>query len=376
MHTWIEISKSALINNLAVFRQEASPANVMPVIKSNAYGHGLKEVAEILNADQNIEWIGVNSLVEAEDLRGFGYNRKILIVGPTFESDFDKILELDVRFVLGHFHLLEAWLKLENPPVCHIKIDTGMSRQGFTLRESPAAASLIKSSKHGFDKVEAMSTHFANVEDVLEHDYANLQLAEFEEAVKVFKNNGFDGFTHAASSASTLLLPTSRFDLVRVGISLYGLWPSKATRLSYKGSHSSMANLKPVLCWKTKIAQIKDVEAGKYVGYGCSFRAQKDMKLAVLPVGYFEGLPRLASMKQSYVLVSGQRCSVVGRICMNMMMVDVTHIDNVKVEDTVVLLGRSKDETLSASDVAEWAETIHYELVTGINQSLERLIVE
>ena len=137
-----------------------------------------------------------------------------------------------------------------------------------------------------------------------------------------------------------------------------------------------MANLKPVLCWKTKIAQIKDVEAGKYVGYGCSFRAQKDMKLAVLPVGYFEGLPRLASMKQSYVLVSGQRCSVVGRICMNMMMVDVTHIDNVKVEDTVVLLGRSKDETLSASDVAEWAETIHYELVTGINQSLERLIVE
>lgn len=376
MHSWVEINKSNLLDNLKAFESLAGSSKVMPVIKSNAYGHGLSEVAELLKPSlKKDSWVGVNSLFEAKTLRSLGIDCEILVLGPTFKEDLVQHENLNVKFVLGHHDLLDAWLKMDSPPVCHLKIDTGMSRQGFNLEELELAGKKIKDSAHGFSKVEALATHFSNVEDVLEHDYANSQLEEFKKGHEILKSFGFSGFTHAASSASTLLLPESRFDAVRVGISLYGFWPSKATRLSYLKGHEKLCSLKRVLSWKTKIAQVKNVKKGRFIGYGCTYRAPSDIVIAVIPVGYYEGYPRLASDRQSYVLIDGNRCNVVGRICMNMMMIDVSHLSAPKAGMEVTLIGKDGTEELDAETVGEWADTIHYELVTRINSELERRVV-
>ena len=374
MNTWIEMSQSRLRTNYEIFAKMAGSALLMPVIKSNAYGHGLKQVWSVLSSFSP-EWVGVNSIEEAEALALLGAKSKILVVGPTFKEDLPRYKKCGARFVLGHLDLLDAWLEMDEPPYCHIKIDTGMSRQGFLLSELDEAVSRLKAGRHGFSLVEGVSTHFANVEDVFEHDYADLQLSEFNQALDVLKKAGFSGSVHAASSASSLLLPESRYDIIRVGISLYGFWPSKATRLSFAQSGQPESLLSEVLSWKTKVAQLKRVKKGRFVGYGCTYKAQSDMTVAVLPVGYYEGYPRLASSKQSYVLIEGSRCPIVGRICMNMMMVDVSHVEGVDVGSEVVLIGASGDEVLGAAKVAEWADTIHYELVTRINPDIERVLI-
>lgn len=374
MHNWIEISSSALLHNYDVLVAASSPAQVMPVIKSDAYGHGLGLVAQIL--DQRApEWLGVNYLDEAEALRSYGQSKKILVVGPSFPEDLERLKAADARFVLANFKVLSQWLAMPNPPLCHIKIDTGMGRQGFSEDDVAKLARLIKESPHGFKYVEAVCTHFSNVEDVLEHEYADRQLACFERAYKILTEAGFNGFSHAASSASALILPVSRFDLVRTGISLYGFWPSKMTRLSYSRSLQDVPVLMPVLSWKTRIAQINHVKAGSFIGYGCTYKAQVALDVAVIPVGYYEGYPRAFSGSQSYVLIKGVRCPVLGRVCMNMMMVDATNVTKASVGDEVVLIGVSGDETLEAEMLASWSETIHYEIVSRLSSAIPRKIV-
>ena len=171
-------------------------------------------------------------------------------------------------------------------------------------------------------------------------------------------------------------MDTSRFDMVRAGISLYGYWPSQPTKLSYAQLQQQSIELKPVLSWKSEVSLLKTIPAGRYVGYGCLYKTNRETKVAVIPVGYYEGFPRLAGSRQSYVLISGQRCAILGRICMNMMIVDVTHIESLELYEEVTLIGKSGTETLLASDIAEWAETIHYEILTCLNPLIDRKIVD
>jgi alanine racemase len=194
--------------------------------------------------------------------------------------------------------------------------------------------------------------------------------------VSKFESAGMKVIRHAASSASSLLMKSSHFELVRLGISLYGVWPSQLTKVSYLQLNAKVAALKPVLSWKTEITTLKKVHAGQYIGYGCTFRANREMDIAVLPVGYNEGYPRLAGEGSAYVLIRGERCPIVGRICMNMMMVDVTHTSaNLKLGDEVVLIGRCAEETISASDLGNWSKTIHYEIFTKLHPDIPRIVV-
>jgi alanine racemase len=172
-----------------------------------------------------------------------------------------------------------------------------------------------------------------------------------------------------------MLLHKSRYDLCRIGISLFGFWPSQPTKLSYLQLNDRVEELRPALSWKTRVAQVKVVKAGKFVGYGCTFRVLRDSQIAVLPVGYFEGYPRIAGRSHSHVILRGQRCPIVGRVCMNMMMIDVSHLKEIKVGEIVTLIGEEDGEIISSHDVAAWSETIHYELVSRINPSLTRKIV-
>ncbi|WP_141730909.1 alanine racemase [Oligoflexus tunisiensis] len=371
MRCWIELNAAALKHNVEVFRKLAGSALMVPVIKSNAYGHGLKEIHDIL-APLQPEWLGVNYLSEAESLRKLGYQNRILVVGPIHPKSCPDAFRLQADIFLGEETTLQEWIATpaEQKPRAHLKIDTGMSRQGFLPEQ---AASLISRLEAHKDKLVGICSHFSNVEDVLEQTYANQQIDAFTSVVHQFRSAGFQLLSHIAASSSALIMQSSRFDLVRVGISIYGLWPSRATQLSFLQSHGRLVELEPVLRWKTEVAIVKGVHAGQFIGYGCTYKALRDMTIAVLPIGYYEGYPRLAS-NRGHVLIRGQRCPIVGRICMNMMMVDISHVSEVKPGEIVTLIGSDGSEQIEAGHIGEWADTIHYEIVTQLNPAIPRRV--
>jgi len=371
MLSTIELSSAAIRHNYNLFCLLARKERVAPVLKSNAYGHGLAEVYQVL-ASESPAWICVNYVAEGAKLRGFGYSGRILVVGPAVAREIPVATALDLDLVLGNQAVLAAWLQAGAPGRIHIKIDTGMSRQGFALSEAAVVAQLLDPHRA---KIVGLCTHFANVEDVTDHGYATKQLEVFKRAAKVFADAGFQLMLHAASSASALIMTKSHFDLVRVGISLYGSWPSPLTRVSYLQLQNQVLDLQPVLSWRTEVTTVRPVDAGQFIGYGCTFRAIRDMRVAVLPVGYYEGYPRIAGEAASYVLIRGARCPIVGRICMNMMMVDTTHLPTVEVGDQVTLIGTDGNDEVSAQDLAGWARTIHYELLTRLHPDIPRQLV-
>jgi alanine racemase len=367
----IDLDKAALRHNFRQFCSIGGHSKVAPVVKSNAYGHGLSPVYSAL-AEERPAWLCVNYVSEAAQLRHLGYPGRILVVGPSVPRELEEASSLDLDVVIGAKETLNAWKELSHSCRVHIKFDTGMSRQGFAPRDAAQiAAYLVDRSA----LVSGICTHFANVEDVTDHGYAKEQLRQFDQAILAFKAAGLAPMVHAASSASSLILAESRFDLLRVGISLYGTWPSSLTRVSYLQLNQSVPELRPVLSWRSEVTTLKMVAAGQFIGYGCTFRALREMRIAVVPVGYYEGYPRLAGEGSSFVLIRGERCPIVGRICMNMMMVDTTHLGVCVFGDQVTLIGKDGSETVSAQDLANWSKTIHYEIFARIHPDISRHLV-
>ncbi|NDE14137.1 alanine racemase [bacterium] len=367
----ITIDAGALRRNYTFFEARIGRERLAPVVKSNAYGHGLNETWQVL-APLNPAWLCVNYLQEARQLRDLGFKGRVLVCGPFTPEQVALAATVDADVFVGTHEALESVLAAKSVVRTHIEFDTGMSRQGF----APASAGEIAARVAGRPEIVAgVCTHFANVEDVLEHNYAALQLKKFDQARMAFVGRGLKPLFHAASSASTLILPESVMDLHRVGISLYGQWPSQATRLSFLNESGDVDGLAPVLEWHAPLTSVIDIEAGQYVGYGCTFRASRKMRIAVIPVGYFEGFPRAASGSSAYVLVNGARCQVVGRVCMNMTMIDVTDVASAKVGARATLIGKDGAESISAAEVAAWADTIHYELLARLNPDIPRKVI-
>jgi alanine racemase len=374
MLSQIAIDAEALRRNYRFFENRVGRERLAIVLKSNAYGHGLRQAYEVL-APLKPAWICVNYLDEALKLRGFGFSGRILVCGPFTPSQVKVAAEARADVFVGTEEALDAVLSSQAQVAMHVEFDTGMSRQGF----SPAAAAQIAAriataAANRPHLLAGVCTHFANVEDVLEHEYADRQLELFGAARAAFVARGLKPLFHAASSASTLILPDSIMDLQRVGISLYGQWPSQATRLSFLNEAGDVSALQPVLSWRAPLTSVIEIGPGQSVGYGCTFRANRKMRIGVVPVGYFEGLPRAVSGSQAYVLVEGVRCAVVGRVCMNMTMVDVTEVAGAKVGMEATLIGQQGSETISAAEVAAWAGTIHYELLARLNPEIPRQI--
>jgi alanine racemase len=254
----------------------------------------------------------------------------------------------------------------------HIKLETGTNRQGVELEQAIALARFIKRSRNLL--LEGYSTHFANIEDTLDRSYPQQQMERYQTMVGKLERLGLGApLTHTACTAAAIVFPQTRRSLVRLGIGLYGLWPSRETMLS-AGSLYPWLKLQPVLSWKTRVAQVKEVPSGSYVSYGCTYRTTRRSRLAVLPVGYYDGYDRKLS-NTAHVLIRGRRAPIRGRVCMNLCVADVTDIPGVKIEDEVVLLGSQGKERLSAEQLASWIGTINYEVVTRINPLLPRVVV-
>jgi alanine racemase len=256
----------------------------------------------------------------------------------------------------------------------HLKVETGTNRQGMPPAEAADVAATLTGGS--FATVEGVYTHFANIEDTTDHSYAFRQLENFKSALKTIEAAGVKPpIRHTSCSAATILFPETHFEMVRMGIGMYGLWPSKETKVSAAQRGEASIDLRPALTWKTRVIQVKEVAEGSFIGYGCSYRAMRRMKIAVLPVGYCNGYNRGFS-NTAYVLVRGRRAAVTGRVCMNLIMIDVTDIPDAAAGDEVVLLGKQNDDAITADQLAALIGTINYEIVARLDPLAPRVLVE
>lgn len=373
---WVEINRQAFFQNVREFKNRLGRAGLLAVIKANAYGHGLMEVAG-LAAEAGIDWFGVHSLEEGLSLRQQGFNQKILILGYLPLSDAEEAIRAELRSTVYNLETLKALAaaarRHKKPALVHLKIETGTNRQGIALNKLGGFLRLLK--KNPEVVLEGVSSHFANIEDTTDDYYPRYQLENFRQAINYLESNGLKvPIKHMSCSASAILFPETYFNLARVGIGLYGLWPSKETLVSCRLRGQSPLKLKPVLSWRARVAQIKTVPRGAYIGYGCTYRTTRPTRLAIIPVGYYDGYDRGLS-NSAYVLVKGKRAQVRGRVCMDFIMVDITDIPGVKLEDPVTLIGAEGREKITADQLASLAGTISYEMVTRINPLIPRFIV-
>lgn len=358
------IDLAALKENLKNIKAFAK-TKVMMLVKADAYGHGSVICAKQAEK-MGIDYLGVASIEEGVQLRQNGIKSPILSLGPIcIGSEEECVLfyiEQAVATVDEVKRLSFFATKMQKSVGIHIKIETGMHRTG--VRAGEDLNDLLCAIKEcEFLKVKGVFTHFAQ-SDTCEKEYTNMQAAEFNKAVLQIKNTiGDCGLVHASNSGGILSYPEYKFDMVRAGIACYGYYPSQQIQRSIK--------LKPVLSFKTAIAVINKLKKGESVSYGSSFVATKDMLVAVLPVGYGDGYKRLLSNKAE-VLVGKKRAKIIGTICMDMLMIDVTDID-AHVGDEVILIGENEFDVISADELAEHAQTISYEILISITQRVPKV---
>lgn len=376
---WIELSQTALYKNLNTLARLAKGRILAPSVKADAYGHGLPEIVGMMIPREDIAYLSVHSLEEAILCRAAGWKRKLMVLGPISTDSLEAVFEYHLEPVVTTREVLERLGKLSDksriPVHTHLKLETGTNRQGVTAKEIPGIVKIYKKYRY-LGKPLGASTHFANIEDTTSHEYAQFQLENFNDLIALLRRSGVaPKIRHTASSAALMLFEKTRFELVRPGLAVYGHWPSKETYLSYRLQGKKNNILTPVLGWKTRVTQIKEVPADSFVGYGCSYRTTTPTRLAILPVGYYDGYDRALS-NQAYVLIKGKRAPVRGRVCMNLMMVDITDIKGVRLEEEVTLIGREGRETLPAEQLAQWAGTINYELLSRLSSNTTRIRVK
>lgn len=345
------------------------------MVKANAYGHGILEVSKIV-LDAGVDWLGVHSLEEGVLLRREGFEGPILVVGYIPLRGLKEAISHDLRLTVYNFEIIEPLVsichRLQKKAFLHVKVETGTYRQG--VREEDVLPFLKKIKQFPEIVIEGISSHFANIEDTTDHSYAMFQLENFKRILQKLKKNKMEiPIRHMSCTASTILFSETFHDMVRVGIGLYGLWPSKETYLSCLLQKREPLLLKPVLSWRARIAQIKKVTQGAFVGYGCTYRTTRDIKLAILPIGYYDGYSRSLS-NSSYVLIKGIRAPLRGRVAMDFIVVDITDIPGVKLEDEATLIGQDREEIITADNLASLVGTINYEIVARINPFIPRIV--
>lgn len=369
LRTWIEIEVQAAENNYKIFRKLIGPkVKLWAVVKSNAYGHGLTQFAKIINS--KIDGFCVDSITEGLRLREEGIAKPILVLGPTLPGLFRDAASADLILSISTFEELKALRVLKNPAQFHIKIDTGMHRRGFQSKDIPRLLNFLANCKLEIkNSLQGLFTHFASAKDINYPTYTEQQFKEFQKIITLFERAGFRNLiTHCAATGGTIIDKKYHCDAMRVGIGLYGIWPSKELEVQMDN-----VALEPVLSWRTIITEIKTLQKGDYVGYDLAERVRRPTKIAILPIGYWHGFPRtLSSIGE--VLIHGKRAKVLGRVSMDMTVVDVTGIA-CKPYDQATIIGRDGKDRITIAEIAEKISMSPYELVTRLNPLIERRII-
>ncbi|UCZ51524.1 alanine racemase [Bacillus shivajii] len=369
--TWVEVSLDAIYQNAQTFKRNLSErTKFMAVVKADGYGHGAVEVAKTAIA-AGADALGVAFLDEALVLRKANIKVPILVLGYTPpESCEDAVLNQITITVFSDDvvdELAHVTEKLNTRASVHLKVDTGMARVGVTSKE--AAFSLAKKiSILKNVELEGIFTHFANA-DSIDSTYTNTQFDKFKEVYQYLeKNNIRIPIKHCCNSAATMSGRKYHLDMVRVGISLYGLYPSNELK-------NSSYRLEQAMTFKTKISAIKEASEGDFISYGCTFEMKQDGMIATIPVGYADGFSRALS-NQGEVLVDGTRVPIVGRICMDQSMVDVSFMNEVFVGEEVTVFGSSNKNFISIDEIAVQMGTINYEVVCLVGKRVPRVYIK
>ncbi|MGM0603055.1 MAG: alanine racemase [Bacillota bacterium] len=366
---FLEIDLKALDSNYQLIRKDI-PEDTMiaSVVKADAYGHGAVEAAKYL-LRSGTDYLAVSCPEEALELRNAGIGAKIIVLGEILPEQYNLIIEQNLIQTAASFNTLEGLNRKAASrdiiqPV-HIKIDTGMGRIGFLPEEVKKVFSRIKALDN--IKTEGVFTHFAAA-DQKDKTYTRKQWDVFINTLEKIEEMGFEiEVKHAANSAAVIDLPEKTLNMVRPGIMLYGMYPSDEVQKRFE--------LKPVLSFKSRIVQIRELKKGSKISYGGIYKTENRERLAVLPVGYKDGYLRALSNK-SEVLIKGKRAPVRGRICMGQIIVSLENIPEAEVGDEAVLLGRQGREEITASELAELAGTINYEITTSLSSRLRKKYIK
>ncbi len=374
LRTWIEIDTKAIRHNFLIFRSLLNKkTKLMAVIKSNAYGHGLIDFAKKIE-NLGADFLGVDSIVEALALREEGINSPILVLGYTLPEMVSLAAEnnisLSVSTFESLFYITASQKKFKRPLNIHIKIDTGMHRQGFQEKDRQKVLKILSAHRTDAFNVEGLFTHFAAAKNPAFPEDTEKQIKNFKLWAADFKQKGFKPIVHAAATAGAMLFPNSHFDMVRIGIGFYGLWPASEV----KAALEQKITLQPILSWKSIISEIKKHPKGTRLGYDLTESLSRDSVVAVVPVGYWHGYHRsLSSLGK--MLVQGKECKVLGRVSMDMVCIDVTEVKNLRVGDEVVVIGSKSGSPCSMEGISNILGLSWYETVTRINPLIKRIYI-
>jgi alanine racemase len=373
--TWAEVSLTALGENFHALQQHVGEGvTICAVVKADGYGHGAVECARALESE-GAQWLGVTDAAEGLALRGAGTKARILLMTGIWKGEEDGIVAQNLTPTIWepwHIELLErAARKRQSVLPVHLKLDTGMNRLGASKEALPRLCEMLSACKHV--SLEGVSTHFASAE-VLDAEDAVRQMKCFEEGLAVLRNYALQpSLVHMGNSAAMSARPETWKTMVRPGIALYGY----SLAFTRAGEPAAVAPLplRPVLSWKTRVLTVKEVAAGQAVGYMGTFVTKARSRIAVLPVGYADGYPRLLS-NRARVIVGGEYAPVVGRVSMDLTIVDVSHIRGVAVGDEVVLIGNGGEgngKSVDAVELARLCESVPYEILCGLSQRVPRV---
>ena len=363
-NTYVKIDLDAIASNIDAVREKAG-VQVMAVIKADAYGHGAIQVARLLQ--DKCDFFGVSSILEAMELRRAGFYSPILILGHTPVSAFPAAVQAEIRPTIFHYEdalaLSNEAARQEKTAAFHFAVDTGMSRIGFQVTEEDADL-CAKIAGLPYLQAEGIFSHFATA-DCKDLSKSQHQAELFDRFVEMLEARGVKIPLRHMDNSAGLMNFENHYEMVRSGIVTYGLYPSEDVAKAH-------LNIRPALQWLSRVTHVKELPAGREISYGGTYVTTKPTRVATVPVGYADGYRRSLSGK-FYVLIRGKRAPILGRVCMDQMMVDVTDIPGVSLNDKVVLVGRSGEEQITVEQIAAAADSFNYEFICGISRRVPRV---
>jgi len=371
MRTWTEINLDALASNFREIRTITNKnSKIMAVIKADAYGHGFLESARILERE-GVDAFAVALAEEALQIRRAGYSQPVLILGVIPDEEYKSAIENNISLTVTCTEDAEKISRIasecKKTAKIHIKLDTGMSRLGFVISDNNDAVvdEILKISTLPYIETEGVFSHFST-SDEADSSYTELQLKRFLNICDSLREGGLTNIIrHIANSAAIMMYPEAHLDMVRPGIVLYGLYPSEEV-------DKKRLKLTPVMTLKSKITYIKTLSEGRGISYGKEYITEGETKVATIPIGYADGYVRSIA-KDGKILAGGKKVRILGRICMDQCMIDVTNVNNINVGDEVILFS---DKEILADDVAKWMGTINYEVVCLVSKRIPRIYFE